>query len=71
MNWKKQKQKQIIDDYKYEIGIAKERGTEPNIKIEESGIQQEMAINKLIQESIIQTNLKIIIILKNSPIKKS
>ena len=41
MNWKKQKQKQIIDDYKYEIGIAKERGTEPNIKIEESGIQQE------------------------------
>ena len=22
MNWKKQKQKQIIDDYKYEIGIA-------------------------------------------------
>ena len=41
MNWKKQKQKQIIDDYKYEIGIAKERGIEPNIKIEESGIQQE------------------------------
>lgn len=36
-----QKQKQIIDDYKYEIGIAKERGIEPNIKIEESGIQQE------------------------------
>lgn len=36
-----QKLKQIIDDYKYEIGIAKERGTEPNIKIEESGIQQE------------------------------
>lgn len=30
MNWKKQKQKQIIDDYKYEIGIAKERGTEPS-----------------------------------------
>ena len=29
MSWKKQKQKQIIDDYKYEIGIAKERGTEP------------------------------------------
>lgn len=35
------KEKQIIDDYKYEIGIAKERGIEPNIKIEESGIQQE------------------------------
>lgn len=32
MNWKKQWMKQIIDDYKYEIGIAKERGIEPNIK---------------------------------------
>ena len=41
MNWKEQKQKQIIDNYKYEIGITKEKGIEPNIKIEESSIQQE------------------------------
>ena len=50
---KYKKQKQIIDDYKYEIGIAKERGIEPNIKIRRIRYStREWTINKLIQESI-------------------
>lgn len=31
-NWKIQKQREIIDNYKYEIGITTEKDIEPNIK---------------------------------------
>ena len=55
MNWKEQKQKQIIDNYKYEIGITKEKGIEPNIKIEESSIQQENG-NKQVNTKIDSLN---------------
>ena len=46
MNWKEQKQKQIIDDYKYEIGISTEKGKAPTINIEkESARQNEIPSN--------------------------
>lgn len=39
-NWSKQKEKQIIADYKYEIGITTEKGKEPTINIEKESASQ-------------------------------